>query len=93
MAMELPRAAAPLLMEFSIAFTRPTFQRALLIATGLLLTQGRRTLSRVLWTMGDLVDGDPSAYSRVFSRASWCLWTCGWVLARAVLTLVPDLRS
>lgn len=98
--MELPPAAAPLLMEFSIAFTRPTYQRALLIATGLLLTQGRRTLSRVLWTLfgaladkarrGDLVDGHPSAYSRLFSRASWCLWTCGWVLVRAVLTLVPE---
>lgn len=88
--MELPRAAAPLLLEFSIAFTRPTFQRGLLIAIGLLLTQGRRTLSRVLWTMGDLVDGDPSAFSRVFSRASWCLWTCGWVLAKSVLALVPE---
>ena len=40
----LPSAAEPLFMSFSIAFTHPTFQRILPLAVGAILTTGRRTV-------------------------------------------------
>ena len=85
----LPSAAEPLLMSLSIAFTNPTFQRFLPLCVGAILTTGRRTVTGVLWTMRGLVDGHPSSYHRVFSRAAWSLWPLGKVLAAAVLRHIP----
>src|SRR5688500_13771387 len=87
--MLLPEAAEPLLCEFSIAFTRPTFQRALLLFVGFVLTSGRHTVTRTLWTVRALARGHFSDYHRVFSRARWSPWPLGRVLAAAVLGLVP----
>jgi hypothetical protein len=87
----LPSVAEPLLMSFSIAFTEPTFQRSLVLLVGAILAKGRRTITNLLWAMGDLAEGDPSDYHRVFSRAPWSLWNVGRVLAVAVIELAaPD---
>lgn len=87
----LPSVAEPLLMSFSIAFTQPTFQRALVLLVGAILAKGRRTITNLLWNVGDLAGGDPSDYHRVFSRAPWSLWTLGRILAIAVIKLAaPD---
>jgi len=67
----LPSAAEPLFMSLSVAFTQPTFQRAIPLAVGAILTMGRRTVTAILRTMGLLAPGDPSTYHRVFSRAAW----------------------
>lgn len=88
--MSLPQAAEPIVMAFSIAFTEPTFQRILVLFVGGILTSGRRTITRILWTMGELAEGHFSDYHRVFSRAPWSLWTLGRVLAQLVVELVPD---
>lgn len=85
----LPSAAEPLLDRFSIAFTKPTFQRAMLVFVGFILTPGRRTVTRALGTMRNLWDGHFSDYHRVFSRARWSLWPLGKVLAATILELVP----
>jgi hypothetical protein len=85
----LPVVAKPLLSRFSIAFTKPTFQRAMLLFVGFLLTTGRRTVTHALWSTRVLWDGHFSDYHRVFSRARWSLWPLGRVLAGAVLELVP----
>lgn len=91
MSLTLPKSAEPLLSRFSIAFTRPTFQRAMLLFVGFLLTQGRRTITRTLWTTRLLWQGCShfSDYHRVFCRARWSLWPLGKVLAGMVLELIP----
>ncbi len=86
----LPSAAEPLFMNFSIAFTKPTFQRILLLAVGAILTTGRRTVSGVLRIMRGMVSGHFSSYHRVFSRAAWSLWPLGKVLATAILHFIPS---
>jgi hypothetical protein len=87
--LSLPKAAEPLLSRFSIAFTRPTFQRAMVLFVGFVLTLGRRTVTRTLWTARCLSRGHFSDYHRVFCRARWSLWPLGKVLAAMVLELVP----
>jgi hypothetical protein len=93
MSLTLPKAAEPLLSRFSIAFNRPTFQRAMLLFVGFVLTQGRRTVTRTLWFTRVLWAGRRghfSNYHRVFCRARWSLWPLGRVLAAMVLELIPD---
>lgn len=87
--LSLPKAAEPLLSRFSIAFTRPTFQRALVLLVGSVLTLGRRTVTRALWAARSVAPGHHSDYHRVLSRARWSAWPLGRVLAAAVLELVP----
>jgi hypothetical protein len=87
--LSIPSAAEGIFMSFSVAFTQPTFQRVLLLAGGTLMTFGQRTVSAVLWTLRQVLNGHPSTYHRVFSRATWSLWPLGKTLARAVLAYVP----
>ena len=47
----IPSAAEQLFVQFSSAFTQPTFQRVLPLVIGAILTIGRRTVTAVLWTM------------------------------------------
>jgi hypothetical protein len=84
-----PKAAEPLILPFSIAFTRPTFQRAMLLMIGFILCVRRRTVTGALWTTRVLCRGHFSDYHRVFSRASWSLWPLGKTLAAMVLELIP----
>lgn len=86
----IPSAAEQIFLQFSIAFTQPTFQRILSLATGTILTIGPRTISAVLWTMRRIIHGHPSSYYRVFSRASWSLWPLGKILTRAVLHFIAN---
>jgi hypothetical protein len=88
--LSLPKSAEPLLARFSIAFTRPTFQRALVLFVGLVLTLGRRTVTCALWTARAVAEGHHTDYHRVLSRARWSLWPLGRALAAMVLELVPD---
>jgi len=87
--LSIPSAAEPILLQFSIAFTEPTFQRIVFLATGAILTMGRRTITAILWTMRGLASGHPSSYHRVFSRAVWSLWPLGKVLATAIVHYIP----
>ena len=87
--LSLPSAARSILMSFSVAFTRPTFRRVLLLGVGAILTMRSRTVTAVLWTLRGIVGGHPSTYHRVFSRASWSLWPLGKVLAQAILATIP----
>ncbi len=82
-----PVVAEPLLMSFSIAFTQPTFNRSLVLLVGAILAKGPRTITNLLWNVGDLAEGDPTDYHRVFSRAPWSLWKLSQVLAIAVIEL------
>ena len=86
--LSLPKAAEPLLARFSVAFSRPTFQRLVLLAVGATVAMGRRTVTAILWTVRTLTAGHASSYHRVFSRAPWSCWTLGRVLAAIILELV-----
>jgi DDE superfamily endonuclease len=86
----LAPAAEPLVRAFSSAFTRPTYQRFVLLLVGVIITSGRRTVSRVLWTVRSLVDGNPSSYHRFFSQARWSLWPVAKVLVLSIAALVPE---
>lgn len=85
--LSLPQVAQPLLSRFSIVFTKPTFQRAMVLLVGFVLTTGRHTVTQALARVGDLASGHFGSYHRVFSRARWSLWTAGKVLAALVLEL------
>ena len=87
--LSLPKVAEPLLARFSIAFTKPTFQRAMLLLVGFVLTVGRHTVTRTLATVRNLTSGHFGNYHRVFSRARWSPWRLAHVLAALVLELVP----
>ncbi|MCC6681345.1 MAG: hypothetical protein IT445_10640 [Phycisphaeraceae bacterium] len=49
-----PRAAETLDWSFSVAFSEPTFQRAVVLMIGSILARGRRTATNMLWTVGAL---------------------------------------
>jgi hypothetical protein len=85
----LPSAAGPLLTRFSVAFTKPTFRRAIVLFVGFVLTLGRRTVTHTLSTVRTLWEGHFSDYHRVFSRARWSLQPLARVLAAMVVELVP----
>lgn len=87
--MRLPSAAEPLVDQVREAFTRPSFERFVLMCVGAIVTFGRRSVSRILWTLGPAAKGDPSSYHRLFSKARWSLWPLARVLAAAVLEQVP----
>jgi hypothetical protein len=84
----LPQAAESLISSFRCAFTRPSFDRFVLLCVGAIVTCGRRTVSRILWTVRSVVDAHPSSYHRFLSAARWSLWPMGRVLAAAVLERV-----
>jgi len=87
----LPPAAEPLIRSFAGALTRPSFARFSLLLVGAIVTFGRRTVSRILWTLGPAAAtaGHPSSFHRFFSHARWRLWPLGQILAGAVLALLP----
>jgi len=85
----LPQAAEPLVSRARALFTRPSFERFVLMSVGAIVTFGRRSVSRILRVVGAAAPGHSSSYHRLFSRARWSLWPLARVLAAAVLELVP----
>jgi len=85
----VPKAAEPLLSAFSVAFTRPTFQRFAVLTVGAILSLRRHTVTALLRTVGPLAKGHWSDYHRVLCRAVWSCWPLGKVLAAMVLELIP----
>ena len=84
-----PRAAEPLVSAFSVAFTRPTFQRVLILFLGAILSLRHRTVTGMLRAVGPLAKGHWSDFHRVLCRRVWSCWPLAKVLAAMVLELVP----
>ena len=84
-------AAEPLIQAIGQAgvFTQPTFARFMALMTGLIVTMGRRTVSRCLVAMGPLVEGHWSNYHRLYSSAKYSLWALESVLVRQIVALLP----
>ncbi len=74
-----------LLHAFAAAFTRPTYERLVVLLVAAILTTGGRTILNVLRTVEPLAPGHPSSYQRVFSRRRCALWQLGRALAGYVL--------
>lgn len=84
----LPKEAQ-FLEQFRPAFSAPTYQRFILLCTGAIVTMGRRSVSRILWSVRCLISGHASSYHRFFSSARWSLWPMAKVLAVLVVACVP----
>ena len=87
----IPAAAEPLVQAIRTAnvFTTPTFGRFIQLMMGLIVTMGRRTVSRALVLIEPEMDGHWSNYHRLYSSAKYSLWTLGAVLVRQVVGLLP----
>src|SRR5260370_18969192 len=75
----------PLLDPFAPAFFHPTYQRFLLLTVAAILTTGRRTVSNLLRSVGDLAHGDPSSYHHVLSIRHWSMMALAHILIRFIL--------
>jgi hypothetical protein len=76
-------------MSFSVAFTKPTFGRAILLMVGMIIALRQRTVTAALWVLRGVAPGHPSIYHRIFSRATWSLWPLGRILATVILSQMP----
>jgi len=87
----LPKAAEPLLLPFSVAFTRPTFQRAQLLIVGAILALRHRTVTGMLRAVGPLTkkQGHWSDYHRLLCCRVWSAWPLGKILSALILELIP----
>jgi DDE superfamily endonuclease len=81
----IPPFARPLLEQFAPVFFHPTYQRFLLLTVAAILTTGRRTVSNLLRSVGDLAHGDPSSYQHVLSMRHWSMMTLARILIRFTL--------
>jgi hypothetical protein len=81
----IPQAAEPILRAFAPAFTRPTYQRFVVLLLAAILTTGRRTVTNLLRTVGPLAPGHASSYHRVFCRRRWSCWCLARALAGFLL--------
>ena len=90
--LSIPAGAEPLADAIRQAhvFTRPTFPRFILLMGALIVTMGRRTVSRALKVMGPLREGHWSNYHRIYSQARFCMWELAAVIVRQVVALLPD---
>ena len=74
-----------LLQTFAAAFTRPTYQRFVVLLLAAILTTGCRIILYLLRTVDALAPGQPSSYHRLLSRRRCSLWRLGHALADCVL--------
>jgi len=79
------RLTDSLLQAFRAAFTRPTYERFVVLLLAAILTTGCRTVLNLLRTVDALAPGHPSSYHRVFSRRRCSLWHLGRALAGYLL--------
>jgi DDE superfamily endonuclease len=79
------RVTDALVLAFRAAFTRPTYERFVVLLLAAILTTGCRTVLNLLRTIDALAPGHPSSYHRVFSRRRCSLWRLGRALAGYLL--------
>jgi len=76
-----------LLSVFAVAFTAPTWAKALVLLYGTILAPGRRTVTAALRAMGLADDKHFTNYHRVLNRDQWS----PWVLSKLLLALIIHL--
>jgi hypothetical protein len=79
-----------LFLQFAPAFSAPSLQNFMTLATGWILCTGRHTISRVIQHgLGDARRKHHSTLYRFFSRAAWIPDALGEVLLKLILPLIP----
>jgi hypothetical protein len=79
------------LAPFADAFTKPTWERALVLVTGTVLAPGRRTVTAALSVLGRRGEPGFARFHDVLNRARWSGLAPARVLLRAlVAAFVPD---
>lgn len=79
------------LVPFSILFTRPTWRRMLVLASGAILTTHRRTMTATLRAAGRAQDAGFSRYHDVLSRSRWSpLAAARLLLGLLIVAFVPS---
>jgi len=86
----IPTAAEPLAESLRDVFTRPTFDRFLLLVCGVIVTMGRRTVSRALRVIEPHLDGHWCNYHRVYSQARFSMWKLAAAVVRQVVAMLPE---
>jgi hypothetical protein len=79
------------LAPFAGFFTRPTWERALVLVAGTVLAPGRRTVTAALSVLGRRGEPDFARFHAVLSRAQWSGLAPARALLRALVAVfVPD---
>jgi hypothetical protein len=90
MYMPLPDPIIEVLMVFRPLFTAPTWRKLLMLLTGTLLAQGRRTVAAALRASGNDQATNWSSFHQVLNRARWSpLAVSRQLLLLIVETFVP----
>jgi hypothetical protein len=88
----IPSTFYPLFLQFAPAFTQPSFQNFVTLATGWILCAGRHTISRVI-QHGLRLKGRKRHHAtlyRFLSRAVWLTDAVGHAMLQIVLPLLPE---
>jgi DDE superfamily endonuclease len=88
--MPLPDPIIEVLMTFRPLFTAPTWRKLMILLTGTLLAQGRRTVAAALRYADNSMAGNWSNFHQVLNRARWSpLAVSRQLLLLIVATFVP----
>ena len=87
--MELVPGFMVLLQPLALTMTAPTFDSFAVIATGWVFA-GRRTITRIILSVGDSATKHFSSYHRVFSFAKWSLDEVGLALFGLIEAFQPE---
>src|SRR5258707_12850952 len=88
--MPLPDPIIEVLMTFRPLFTTPTWRKLMILLSGTLLAQGRRTVAAALRHADNSMAGNWSNFPQVLNRARWSPLTVSrQLLLLIVATFVP----
>jgi hypothetical protein len=73
----MPKAAEPLISRFFGTFTRPTFNRAMVLMLGAILSLRQRTITETVRAVRPLVTGRWNDFHRVLCLRVWSNWPLG----------------
>ena len=82
---QLPTQIIQVLAHFRPVFTRPTWDKVLVLVTGTLLARGRRTVTAALKQMGLHDYADFTLFHQVLNRANWSCLTLGRLLLQLLV--------
>ena len=84
--MPLPDAIREVLTVFRPVFSAPTWRKLMVLLTGTLLAQGRRTVAAALRTSGNAQASHWSLFHQVLNRARWSKFS----VSRQLLLLIVE---
>jgi hypothetical protein len=86
----LPPAILSFLLPFSILFSKPVWNNALVLLLGAILAKGKRTVTSALRYMGLKNETNFPKYHWVLSHAKWSSLNAAKILLGLLVKLIPD---